>query len=32
LDMMLLVSVGALLGWISACYSVQLHLARIQPR
>lgn len=31
-DLMLLVSVGVILGWISACYSVQLHLARIQPR
>ena len=27
-----LLVVGATLGWISACYSVQLHLARIQPR
>jgi cell division transport system permease protein len=27
-----LLAVGATLGWISACYSVQLHLARIQPR
>lgn len=32
LDMIFLVSVGALLGWISACYSVQLHLVRIHPR
>lgn len=31
-DLMLLVIVGSVLGWISACYSVQLHLARIQPR
>lgn len=31
-DLMLLVTVGSVLGWISACYSVQLHLARIQPR
>jgi cell division transport system permease protein len=27
-----LLVLGATLGWISACYSVQLHLARIQPR
>ena len=31
-DLVLLVVVGSVLGWISACYSVQLHLARIQPR
>ena len=31
-DLILLVIVGSVLGWISACYSVQLHLARIQPR
>ena len=31
-DLVLLVIVGSVLGWISACYSVQLHLARIQPR
>ena len=31
-DLLLLVAVGSVLGWISACYSVQLHLARIQPR
>ena len=31
-DLMMLVTVGSVLGWISACYSVQLHLARIQPR
>ena len=32
LDVIGLLVVGATLGWISACYSVQLHLARIQPR
>ena len=31
-DLVLLVGIGGVLGWISACYSVQLHLARIQPR
>ena len=31
-DLVLLVVVGSVLGWISACYSVQLHLARIEPR
>ena len=31
-DLVLLVTVGSVLGWISACYSVQLHLARIEPR
>ena len=31
-DFILLMSLGSALGWISACYSVQLHLARIQPR
>lgn len=31
-DLMVLVGLGLVLGWISACYSVQLHLARIQPR
>jgi len=31
-DLLLLVTVGSVLGWISACYSVQLHLARIEPR
>jgi len=31
-DLTALVGLGSVLGWISACYSVQLHLARIQPR
>ena len=31
-ELVLLVVVGSVLGWISACYSVQLHLARIEPR
>ena len=31
-DLVLLAGIGSVLGWISACYSVQLHLARIQPR
>ena len=31
-DLTVLVGLGLVLGWISACYSVQLHLARIQPR
>jgi len=31
-DLVLLVTVGSVLGWISAWYSVQLHLARIEPR
>ena len=31
-DLTVLVGLGSVLGWISACYSVQLHLARIQPR
>ena len=31
-DLVLLVTVGSVLGWISACYSVQLHLGRIEPR
>lgn len=31
-DLTVLVALGSVLGWISACYSVQLHLARIQPR
>lgn len=31
-DLASLVVLGSALGWISACYSVQLHLARIYPR
>lgn len=31
-DLTVLVGLGSVLGWTSACYSVQLHLTRIQPR